>query len=101
MHHLDSAAGESERHGPEGALPRPVGDLVEGRERVLHGADFGLLRGERVFAADAACDGEAAGIGVDGGGDFCGGFSRGGGDAGTGSGADEGRGEGGRRCGVG
>ena len=101
MHHLDGAAGESERHGPEGALPRPVSDLVEGCERVLHGADFGLLGGERVFATDAACDREAAGIGGNGSGDFGGGFSGGRGDAGAGGGADEGRGEGGGCCGVG
>ena len=31
VHHLDSAAGEAEGHGPEGALAGPVGDLVEGR----------------------------------------------------------------------
>lgn len=100
MHHLDGAAGEPERHGPEGALPRPVGDLVECRERVLHGADLGLLRGEGIFAADAACDREAAGIGGNRGSDFGGGFSRGGGDAGTGGSADEGCGEGRGCCGV-
>ena len=30
VHHLDGAAGEAESHGPEGALPRPVGYGVEG-----------------------------------------------------------------------
>jgi hypothetical protein len=30
MHHFDSAAGESEGHGPKGALTGPVGYLVEG-----------------------------------------------------------------------
>jgi hypothetical protein len=30
MHHFDGAAGESEGHGPEGALTSPVGYLVEG-----------------------------------------------------------------------
>jgi hypothetical protein len=29
VHHLDGAAGETERHGPERALSRPVGNLVE------------------------------------------------------------------------
>ena len=28
VHHLDGAAGESEGHGPQGALAGPVGDLV-------------------------------------------------------------------------
>lgn len=31
VHHLDGAAGEAEGHGPEGGLPAPVDDLVEGR----------------------------------------------------------------------
>jgi len=30
VHHLDGAAGETEGHGPEGALAGPVCDLVEG-----------------------------------------------------------------------
>jgi hypothetical protein len=30
VHHFDGAAGQSEGHGPEGALTRPVGDLVKG-----------------------------------------------------------------------
>lgn len=30
MHHFNGAAGETEGHGPEGALACPVGDLVEG-----------------------------------------------------------------------
>lgn len=30
VHHLDGAAGETEGHGPEGALSRPVCYLVEG-----------------------------------------------------------------------
>lgn len=30
MHHLDGAAGETERHGPERSLARPVCDLVHG-----------------------------------------------------------------------
>lgn len=30
VHHLDGTAGETEGHGPEGALAGPVGDLVEG-----------------------------------------------------------------------
>jgi hypothetical protein len=29
VHHFDGAAGETEGHGPQGALTRPVGDLVE------------------------------------------------------------------------
>lgn len=29
VHHLDGAAGKTEGHGPEGALSRPVGHLVE------------------------------------------------------------------------
>ena len=58
MHHFDGAAGEAEGHGPEGALTRPVGDLVESCERVLHGAFLGFLRREGHFTADAACDGE-------------------------------------------
>jgi hypothetical protein len=29
MHHFDGTAGESEGHGPEGALSCPVGDLIE------------------------------------------------------------------------
>ena len=67
MHHLDGTAREAERHGPEGALTGPVGDLVEGCKCVLHGADFGFLRGEGVFAAEAPRHGEAAGIAGDGG----------------------------------
>ena len=58
MHHFDGAAGEAESHGPEGALARPVGDLVESCECILHGALLGFLRREGYFAADAACDGE-------------------------------------------
>lgn len=30
MHHLDGAAGQTKGHGPEGRLPAPVGDDVEG-----------------------------------------------------------------------
>jgi hypothetical protein len=30
VHHLDGTAGETESHGPEGALTGPVGDLVKG-----------------------------------------------------------------------
>src|SRR5690242_5384641 len=30
VHHFDGTAGKTEGHGPEGALTRPVGDLVEG-----------------------------------------------------------------------
>ena len=63
VHHLDGAARKAEGHGPEGALARPVGDLVEGGESVLHGAFFGFLAGEGDFAAEAACDGEVRGIG--------------------------------------
>ena len=29
VHHLDGAAGKTEGHGPEGALTRPVGDLIK------------------------------------------------------------------------
>merc|ERR1711967_25832 len=36
MHHLESAARETESHGPERALAGPVGDGVQGCERVLH-----------------------------------------------------------------
>ena len=36
VHHLDGAAGEAESHGPEGALARPVGDLVEGCAGAVH-----------------------------------------------------------------
>lgn len=37
MHHFYGAAGETECHGPERALPSPVGDLIEScpAERVL------------------------------------------------------------------
>ena len=41
MHHFDGAAGEAEGHGPEGALPGPVSDLVKGcsgRNRLAIGA---------------------------------------------------------------
>ncbi len=31
VHHLDSAAGESECHGPQGTLTGPIGDLIQGR----------------------------------------------------------------------
>lgn len=30
VHHLDGTAGETESHGPEGALTGPIGDLVKG-----------------------------------------------------------------------
>jgi hypothetical protein len=30
MHHFDSAAGETESHGPKGGLTSPVGNLIEG-----------------------------------------------------------------------
>lgn len=30
VHHFDGAAGETERHGPEGSLTGPIGDLIEG-----------------------------------------------------------------------
>ena len=30
VHHLDGTAGETESHGPEGALAGPVGNLVKG-----------------------------------------------------------------------
>lgn len=33
VHHLDGAAGETEGHGPEGALSCPVGDRVQSRAR--------------------------------------------------------------------
>lgn len=29
VHHFDGAAGQAEGHGPEGRLPRPVGDDIE------------------------------------------------------------------------
>lgn len=35
VHHLNSAAGETEGHGPERALARPVCDLVEGGARPM------------------------------------------------------------------
>lgn len=97
MHHLHGAAREAKRHGPEGSLTRPIGDLVEGCERVLHGADFGFLAGEGVFAAEATCDGKAA-RGARYGGHFGGGFRGGGGDGCGGSEAKERRWEG-RCCG--
>jgi len=55
MHHLYSAAGEAEGQWPERPLPGPVGNLVECRESVLHRSLFLLLRGQRHFAAQAAC----------------------------------------------
>ena len=89
MHHLDGAAGEAEGHGPEGALARPVGDLVEGGscgedvsycglrksrgvqgmrrlgghvQSVLHGALFLLLARQWDFSTDAASDWQSADI---------------------------------------
>ena len=58
VHHFDSAASEAEGHRPERALTRPVGDLVESCEGVLHGTLLGFLRREGHFAADATCDGK-------------------------------------------
>ena len=34
VHHFDSAAGESEGHGPERTLTRPVGYLIQGRSEM-------------------------------------------------------------------
>lgn len=35
VHHLQGAAGQPESHGPQGGLPPPVHDLVEGRAVVV------------------------------------------------------------------
>ena len=50
MHHFYRAAGEAECHGPEGALARPVGYLVEccaggTGEGVSGGVERGVERG--------------------------------------------------------
>ena len=47
VHHLDGAAGQAKGHGPEGALPGPVDQVVDAGNRVL----------------DAVVDGNSAGSG--------------------------------------
>ena len=59
VHHLEGAAGETEGHGPEGRLPSPVDNLVEGSQGVLNETLGGLLAGQRDFPPRDA--GEAGG----------------------------------------
>ncbi len=59
VHHLHGAAGETERQGPQRALSRPVGDLVECGKGILHSTFLLLLRCEGHFATQATSDREA------------------------------------------
>lgn len=60
MHHFDGAAGETESHGPQRGLARPIGDLVESSQGILHDALLGLLARERHLFSLAG----EAGVGV-------------------------------------
>lgn len=46
VHHFDGTAGEAKGERPEGALARPVGDLVEGGEDMLNDTSFLLFCGQ-------------------------------------------------------
>lgn len=51
MHHLDSTAGESKGHGPEGALARPIRNLIEGSQSILHSTLLLLLTRQWDFSS--------------------------------------------------
>lgn len=54
VHHFDCAASQTESHGPQRSLSRPVRDLIQRRQGVLHRTFLLFLRREGDFATNAA-----------------------------------------------